>query len=1004
MTRQRPTLLPAASPNITCTPTETLSSAMKAGSVQSRDAGDVSLMEPDVHVENPADVSFYHKVSPHNVKFYTYGHKMQTRQKVVSNYSTVTKGSPTAAKPRAALKQVFFNQGVSDRNLTAEEKSQLDVLKQELEAFAVPVSLKWRWREERCGSTLERNWTDIVKSHSLMSRMQRHQQEAMWEFVHTELYYINRLIIIKDLVIAALVNLHLRGFLQEVTPELLFSNLSTILSAHQLFWQEVIYPMLQEVRSTGKPFNPMRLETGCLQFRERFSPYCHYCAEEENSFEFARQQMESNPHFFTYVQWVETHPQCTRMRIGDMQAKPHQRITKYSLLLKAVLKTTQDPRVQRSLRNMVSSINNFLESINEYLRLKDEEVALSISAQRLEGYELEGINEEIDKHVREICQFDLTCPIRGVGRGVVRKLLLEENLKIRGRKDSKLEVVALLFSDVLLMTKVQKKVERLKVVRPPLALDRTYCIALKDSCSFLLVEVGELWCPVNVYIFTASTSESCSTWVSAIHQAKVTLRNLREAESRQSEAKERSALVDGARDSKIKEQALISEKEAFVEDPALGRIVTQLVNGVHAFKENPNNHVEDNGWSEGGEESGSQFSTNAWNHMDLSVANMNQDHMSVDVMDPLRCITPRLNTVVPGGYPAVDYPTDEPNTSRIGQTGQTQPSKKEAELAGDAKILTSQPINHSKVKKHSPAQLGGSASHPETKGFPRALKSPMSRKRRTDTGHQGPSAQTVHGSGWSESNNSSSNSDSDCSVNTKSSKSHIVLKLGALKPTRGTFWNNDFRVSPETEIFSEPELMDLNFNNKKLRLKAQRSASIHNVATQQEQRFLYLDRSTDMSASPASLENLLQRAKVRARDWETAKSNKKVQLANLKPKHCPPPSPLTSSSPSHSQSDGDRDAEWEDEVQLQRHRALRVSQGWREQLVDGDGNNKLDSPLFTNGENVDWPGWCFDDEEVMDYLHPGAEGLLEYINQSLTFCEISDQEDDLCSRVRPSVP
>lgn len=119
--------------------------------------------------------------------------------------------------------------------------------------------------------------------------------------------------------------------------------------------------------------------------------------------------------------------------------------------------------------------------------------------------------------MREICQFDLTCPIKGVGPGVVRKLLLEESLKIRGRKDSKvgnnpalgpgtfqpfsfssecltfssvlspggamqLEVVALLFSDVLLMTKFQKKGERLKVVRPPLALDRTCCVVLKDGC------------------------------------------------------------------------------------------------------------------------------------------------------------------------------------------------------------------------------------------------------------------------------------------------------------------------------------------------------------------------------------------------------------------------------------------------------------------------------------------------------------------------------------------
>lgn len=46
----------------------------------------------------------------------------------------------------------------------------------------------------------------------------------------------------------------------------------------------------------------------------------------------------------------------------------------------------------------LSSVNNFLESINDYLRLKDEELALSISAQRVEGYEVvEGINEEIEK-------------------------------------------------------------------------------------------------------------------------------------------------------------------------------------------------------------------------------------------------------------------------------------------------------------------------------------------------------------------------------------------------------------------------------------------------------------------------------------------------------------------------------------------------------------------------------------------------------------------------------
>lgn len=53
----------------------------------------------------------------------------------------------------------------------------------------------------------------------------------------------------------------------QVTPQLLFSNLSSIIASHQLFWQEVIYPMLDEVRRTGQPFDPMRLEVGCLQVK-----------------------------------------------------------------------------------------------------------------------------------------------------------------------------------------------------------------------------------------------------------------------------------------------------------------------------------------------------------------------------------------------------------------------------------------------------------------------------------------------------------------------------------------------------------------------------------------------------------------------------------------------------------------------------------------------------------------------------------------------------------------
>lgn len=53
------------------------------------------------------------------------------------------------------------------------------------------------------------------------------------------------------------------------------------------------------------------------------------------------------------LQWCEKHKRSGRQTLGDLLIKPHQRITKYPLLLQAVLKRSPEPRAQLALDNMV---------------------------------------------------------------------------------------------------------------------------------------------------------------------------------------------------------------------------------------------------------------------------------------------------------------------------------------------------------------------------------------------------------------------------------------------------------------------------------------------------------------------------------------------------------------------------------------------------------------------------------------------------------------------------
>uniref|UniRef100_A0A671RIE1 Pleckstrin homology domain-containing family G member 5-like n=1 Tax=Sinocyclocheilus anshuiensis TaxID=1608454 RepID=A0A671RIE1_9TELE len=376
------------------------------------------------------------------------------------------------------------------------------------------------WEEEP-NLELEESWKQLLDNPEILTRRQCHQQEAMWELLQTESDYIKKLHVITDLFLCGLLNLQESGLLSEVEPVRLFSNIQDIVQLHTSLWAEVMLPALEKARQKRSVINPTELHQGFSTFGFRFKPYIHYCMEEEACMEYMRTLLKDNELFRIYVTWAETHKQCNRLKLTDMLVKPHQRLTKYPLLLKSVLKKTDDPPTREALNKMVAAVECFINSVDSQMRQREEKQKLAAIAGRIEAYEaVEGASEEVERILREYNNFDLTAPVMGAPPEETRQLLLEGALKMKEGKESRMDVYCFLFTDVLLITKSVKRVEKVKVIRQPLVIHKVVCRELKDPGSFLLIYLNEFCCAVASYCFQANSGTQGRSWIEAIYNAQ----------------------------------------------------------------------------------------------------------------------------------------------------------------------------------------------------------------------------------------------------------------------------------------------------------------------------------------------------------------------------------------------------------------------------------------------------------------------------------------------------
>ncbi|XP_019757266.1 pleckstrin homology domain-containing family G member 5 isoform X2 [Dendroctonus ponderosae] len=373
---------------------------------------------------------------------------------------------------------------------------------------------------------LEDDWKDIITEFSDLNDRQQQQQTALWELIKTEVAYIKTLKVVTDLFLGCLRDLQSKNLFKEIDTEKLFSNITEILGANVIFWRNTLFPLVRDMRKYKRPSCLENMLEGFSRLAETFTPYYKYCAEQSRCQHYCRENLESEV-FTAYLTWCESQKDCNRLRLMDILVQPMQRLTKYGLLLKAILKNTDEDVERESLQSMIRMVDEFVNNVNSSLKRRQDKERLKGIIARIESYDIvESKDDDIErilKREKSFTQLDLTRPMLGCPPERKRHLLLEGDLKLKDSGASKIEVHCFLLTDMLLICKpsTKKGVATMRVIRQPYLVDRLVVQELtRETPSLAIIYRNEFDLAVAAFILQNNDVKKIKGWKDGILKAQ----------------------------------------------------------------------------------------------------------------------------------------------------------------------------------------------------------------------------------------------------------------------------------------------------------------------------------------------------------------------------------------------------------------------------------------------------------------------------------------------------
>ncbi|KAJ3305041.1 Intersectin-2 [Kappamyces sp. JEL0829] len=284
------------------------------------------------------------------------------------------------------------------------------------------------------------------------------QQEIVNEILESELKYLDDLKLVDTLFYEPLQQ---AGLLSEAELHDVFFNIRDIIRLHEKIGRAIDDQKgLAHMQKISKLIESFTDAVGRLRRNKQVSEFhCYelYCGNQYQQRATLKKKQATNASLAALIQQCEANPKLHKLGIADMLMKPMQKITRYPLLLKRLLPNliTDSPEF-KSLSHLITDMEKSICDVNETVRKMEAKFRIKMIDQTMDfGLVFEKFRIAADG----------------------RDLILENTLQYVGKTGMPTEVIVLLFSDMILITKRSKKIEGgYTLFKTPIALENVVFI------------------------------------------------------------------------------------------------------------------------------------------------------------------------------------------------------------------------------------------------------------------------------------------------------------------------------------------------------------------------------------------------------------------------------------------------------------------------------------------------------------------------------------------------